>query len=81
MIDVIDADQARVTIRMFKGNARPHTLSEKVPRNRDSVLRAASDDRGGGDSTVPRFIRLDLAIRSWNQRSLCSFRRLEADRV
>jgi hypothetical protein len=24
VIDVIDADQVRVTIRMFNGNARPH---------------------------------------------------------
>jgi hypothetical protein len=79
VIDVIDADQVRVTIRMFNGNAHPHgPLSEKVPC--DSVLRAGSDDHGGG-STVPRFTRLVLAIRSWNQRSLCSFRHLEADCV
>ena len=30
---------------MFNGNACPHTLSEKVPKIRDSIMRAESDDR------------------------------------
>ena len=79
---VIDAAQARVTIRMFNGNARPHDLlSENVSTIGDSVLRAGSDDRGGRGSTSSRCTWVILAIRSWNEGSLCSFRRLEADRV
>jgi|SRR5881394_1166592 len=82
VIGVIDADQVRITIRMFNGNAlSPRPLSEKVSKICNSVLRAGSDHRGGGGSTVPRFTRLVLAIRSWNKRGLCSVRRLEADRV
>ena len=81
LIDVIDPAEVRVTIGMFNGNACPHTLSEKVPEIRDSVMRAGSDDRGRSGSTIPRFTRFVLAICSWNQGSICSFRRLEAGGV
>src|ERR1044072_7576935 len=81
VIDVIDADHVRVTIRIFNERASPWLLSEKVSKICDSVVRAGSDDCGGGGATVPRFTRLVLAIRSWNQRSLGSFRRLAADCV